>query len=125
MDKTFPRETDWSITLTNKQEKNEAVLDYKTKIGNPVCETFFINAGSENTLTSLFIRKLWKKKKKKEAALAEPSSLKRHELGWEVTFLAELIDLAKKKKVDLAKHFEETLEKDKIKKANQFVALKL
>ena len=35
------------------------------------------------------------KKKKNEEALAEPSSLvKRHELGWEVTFLAELIDLA-------------------------------
>ena len=94
MDKTLPRETDWSIDLTNKQAKNEAVSDYKTKIGNPVCETFFINAGSENTLTSLFIRKLWKKKKNEEA-LAEPSSLvKRHELGWEVTFLAELIDLA-------------------------------
>ena len=43
--------------------------------------------------------------------------LQRHKLGWEATFLAELIDLAK--------HFEKTLEKDKIQKANQFMALKL
>ena len=108
MDKAFPRETDQSINLANKQEKKESVSDYKTKIGNPVCETFFIKRRFRKHSYSLI----------HQEALAEPSSLvKRHELGGKATFLAELIDLAK--------HFEKTLEKDKIQKANQFMALKL
>ena len=55
----FPeRLTSLSILQTNKKRRNQSQI-IRQKLETLCVKHSLLNAGSENTLTSLFIRKLW------------------------------------------------------------------